>query len=191
MTARTAPLWLALILSVLAVGIGFGWGQGLEEQWRLAARYTARVGFPIFLLTYAASSLAKLWPGDATRSVLRHRRQWGLAFAFTHSVHLVALVMAYAVVSQWPSASTLAGGGLAYALLYAMAITSNDASQRALGRWWKRLHTLGIHWLWFIFAFSYAGRIADPARQLEGVVFTVLALAALGLRVLAWRKHRT
>lgn len=190
MTARTFPLWLALVLSLLAMAIGLHWGVGSEEQWRLAARYTARVGFPLFLITYVASSWARLWPGSRIRAVLRHRRQWGLGFAFTHSVHLAALIMAHVVVGEWPQPVTLAGGGGAYGLLYLMAATSNDASMRKLGIWWKRLHSLGIHWLWFIFAFSYFGRILVPESRAEGLLFFGLALLALGVRGLAWRKRR-
>jgi DMSO/TMAO reductase YedYZ heme-binding membrane subunit len=190
MGTRLFPIGLAIALSGLAVAFGFGWGSGLLEQWQLAARYTARVGLPLFLITYCASSLARLWPGDGTRAILRHRRQWGLSFALTHSVHLMALALYNAVAGTMPSATTLMGGGGAYALLYAMALTSNDASVRALGPWWKRLHTLGIHWLWFIFAFSYAGRIGDPARRAEGLLFFGLCIAALALRVAAQIKRK-
>lgn len=77
-----------------------------------------------------------------------------------------------------------------YVLLYAMALTSNDASQRAMGIWWKRLHTVGIHWLWFIFTFSYFGRIMDPARMAQGLIFFPICIAALGLRLAAWSKAR-
>lgn len=59
-----------------------------------------------------------------------------------------------------------------------------------MGRWWKRIHTLGIHWIWFIFTFSYFGRLFDPERWTQGVVLFPLCMAALGLRVLAWRRGR-
>ena len=62
---------------------------------------------------------------------------------------------------------------------------------RALGKWWKRLHILGIHWLWFIFTFSYFGRIVDPARMVEGVLFFSMCIAALGLRVASFQKGRS
>jgi hypothetical protein len=55
----------------------------------------------------------------------------------------------------------LIGGAAAYVLLTAMAATSNDAAVRALGpRAWKRLHTVGIYWIWFMFLETYAVRIA-------------------------------
>ncbi len=190
MKGRAFPLLLATIVSLGAVGLGLSVGGDVDQQWLLAARWTARVGFPIFILTYSASSLVRLWPNAMTRTVLRYRRQWGLGFAFAHSVHLMALVTFLDVSGQPPKLPTLVGGGGGYLLLYAMALTSNDASMRAMGVWWKRLHTVGIHWLWFIFTFSYFGRIFDPGRMAQGLILFPICIAALGLRLWAWTKAR-
>jgi DMSO/TMAO reductase YedYZ heme-binding membrane subunit len=75
-------------------------------------------------------------------------------------------------------------------MLILMAATSNNWSVRTLGRWWKLLHRFGIHWLWFIFTFTYFGRLLDPATFERGIVQFVLCLAALGVRLVAWRKRR-
>ena len=190
MTARTVPLFLAALVSAGAVVFAILVGNDLVDQAHLAARWTARVGFPIFILTYSASSLARLWPNDTTKAMLRHRRQWGLGFAFAHTVHLVALVTFLKISGEPPKLPTLVGGGAAYVLLYAMAVTSNDAAMRALGLWWKRLHRFGIHWLWFVFTFTYFGRIFDPGRMMQGLVLFPVCLAALGLRLWARAKVR-
>ncbi len=185
MNARTFPILVAVLLSIGAVGLALIVGDDSLEQARLAARWTARVGFPVFILTYSASSLVRLWPQDIWKTLLRFRRQWGLGFALTHSVHLVALSLYNSLAQSVPTLVTLAGGGGAYVILYAMALTSNNESMRALGVWWKRLHTLGIHWLWFIFTFSYAGRLFDPERMTQGLILFPICLAALGLRIAA------
>jgi methionine sulfoxide reductase heme-binding subunit len=188
--AHRWPMALGLVAGLLALWMGLQAGSDPIEGWQLAARWTARVGFPIFTLTYAASSLAKLWPGELTRSLWRNRRWWGLGFAASHTVHLYALVTYNRMAGHDTSTQTLIGGGGAYAILYVMALTSNEAAMRALGRNWKRLHTLGIHSLWFIFAFSYFGRIAEGREMpYAGIAFAV-ALAALGLRVAVWVKGR-
>ena len=158
-------------------------GQDPAEQWRLAARWTARVGFPIFILTYSASSLLRLWPGSITRALVRDRRWWGLGFATCHTVHLYALVKYLSLVGEPPALTTVLGGGLAYALLFAMALTSSDAAQRALGRNWKRLHTAGIHWLWAVFVFTYGGRVAAGEEMPYAGICIGIAFAALGLRI--------
>lgn len=190
MNGRAFPLILAAVVSLGAVALGFRWGKDLAEQALFAARWTARVGFPIFILTYSASSLVRLWPNPTTKAVLRHRRQWGLSFALAHTVHLGALLSYLTISGTSRPLPILLGGGGAYVLLYAMALTSNEAAMRALGVWWKRLHTIGIHWLWAVFTFSYFGRLFDPARMATGLILFPICLAALGLRLWAWAKVR-
>jgi DMSO/TMAO reductase YedYZ heme-binding membrane subunit len=176
----------ALSGALLMIALGFALGATAEERWLFATRYTARFSFPIFLGAFTASSWARLFPGDLTRSLLRARRGIGLGFAAAHTVHLAALTAYNATAGRVPTVVTLAGGGLAYAAMFAMAATSNDASVRALGRNWTRLHTFGAYWLWVIFAQSYATRVA------RGMWFFVpeltLAVAALALRFAARRR---
>ncbi|RJF90396.1 hypothetical protein D3876_09095 [Sphingomonas cavernae] len=160
-------------------------GSDVIEQSQFAARWTARASFLVFLVAYTASAMARLFPGPVTKALLRRRRQWGLGFALSHTIHLAALITYLSLSGEERPLGVLIGGGLGYALMFAMALTSNDASQRMLGGWWKRLHRLGIHYIWFIFLFSYAGRLADPDRIQIGLVFTPIALAALGLRITA------
>lgn len=190
MTSRFAPIILAAIVTAKALMVAALLGIDASEQLRLAARYTARASFAVFLVVYTASSLVRLWPNNWTKLILRYRRQWGLGFAFAHTIHLFALTAFNVFVLNMPSGQALLGGGLAYGLMFVMAATSNDASVKAMGIWWKRTHFIGIHWLWFVFAFSYFGRIFDPATYIQGVLFFTLCLGALGLRVWVWMRSR-
>lgn len=181
---------LGLAAGLMAVAAGLLMGSDAAERAGLAARWTARAGLPLFLVAFLASTLVRRWPGPVTRALLRRRRQWGLGFALAHTIHLVALginVTLYAPGRTWQS---LIGGGLAYALLYAMAFTSTDGWQRRLGRWWGRLHTVGIYYLWFIFFASYGGRAFgdDPGKRIVGMVFASIMIAALALRL--WPRRR-
>ena len=160
------------------------------EGWQLAARYTARTSFLLFLWPYLASSLARLWPNGVTRTVLRERRGFGLAFAGAHGVHFAALVMFFQVSGETPSPVTLALGGFGYVLVALMAATSNNASVRLLGRNWPRLHTFALHYVWFIFVATYAGRIAKHPDMGEYVVLISLAFAALAVRLAAMMKRQ-
>ena len=182
------PLLIGLIIGLAAMLVGMASAILPVDGWELAARWTARVGFPLFLLVYLASSLVRLWPGGWRRTVLRDRRFWGLGFAACHTVHLFALAVFLKLGDETRPIAALIPGALAYALLYAMAATSTDAAMRKLGRNWKRLHSLGIHYLWLIFTLAYAVRILDVETRVEGVIGTALALAALGLRIAARRK---
>jgi methionine sulfoxide reductase heme-binding subunit len=182
---RATPLLLALLFGLAAVAMGIAIGATPAEQANLAARWTARAAFPFFLIAYAASSLLRLWPGELTRAIMRRRRQWGLAFALAHTIHLVALGTNLIVFDVARPLFVLLGGGAAYGLMYLMALTSNNWSMRKLGKNWKRLHSIGIHYSWIIFTNSYAGSLFSPEldKLLTAALFVPLLLGALGLRL--------
>ncbi|MBJ7440825.1 MAG: hypothetical protein JHD35_17625 [Sphingopyxis sp.] len=182
---RSTPLLAGLFAGLLAVAAGLIAGVDAAERAGLAARWTARAALPLFLVAFLAATLVRRWPGGRTRALLRRRRQWGLGFALAHTIHLAALavnVIVYAPGRTWQS---LIGGGLAYGMIYVMAFTSTDDWQRRLGRWWRRVHTLGIYYIWFIFTASYAGRAFgdDPGKRVVGIVFGTILIAALALRL--------
>lgn len=185
---RWAPLAIAMLFGLAAVAAGVLVGQTNAEQAQLAARWTARAALPIFLTAYIASTALQLWPGDLSRAILRRRRQWGLGFALAHTIHLAAL--AFFVINFEPrSVSSLIPGGFAYLLIFAMTLTSNNASMRLLGKNWKRLHMFGIHYIWLIFTLAYAKRIAEPETMATGLISTPILLGVLGIRLYAWRQR--
>lgn len=190
MAVQRWPVLVGLGLSLAAIATGLLTQSDPLEGWHMAARWTARVGFPVFLLTYLASSLVRLSPGPLTKAVLRDRRWWGLGFAASHTVHLFALVTYLQISGEPRTLASLIPGGLAYVMIFAMAATSSNAALRALGPNWKRLHRFGIHYIWLIFTLAYAGRIMAPESRTTGLVFTTLALAALGVRLAARRRTK-
>jgi methionine sulfoxide reductase heme-binding subunit len=75
---------------------------------------------------------------------------------------------------------TLVGGGAAYGFVAALAATSSDAAQRWLGQQrWRRLHTIGSYYLWFILTQSYASR---ALRDSLSMFFSALLVLVLFLR---------
>lgn len=188
--ARKWPMAMGLALSLLVLIAGLAAGATQHESWHLAARWTARVDFPIFLLTYLASSFVRLSPAPWSRALAHDRRWWGLGFAASHTVHLVALVIATSLDPEPRTFASLIPGGTAYAFILAMTLTSNNAARRAMGRNWKRLHTAGIHVIWLIFTLAYAKRIPVPETRAIGLTMTTLAFAALLVRVMARRRRR-
>lgn len=183
---RNWPMWFGLALGLGAAEYGFTAGSTAQERWQLAACYTARVGFPILILAYVARPLHQVSQGRFGRFLLARRRAIGLGFALSHSVHLVALITALRLSGETPPPATLLGGGLGYVVLYAMALTSFEGARKHLGRSWTYLHRFGIHYLWLIFAISYASRIADSEKMAVGITFGAVALAAACLRLAAW-----
>lgn len=192
-TRRHIPWWLILGTGVASTAVIVGTfaavGTG-EQGLALATRYTVRVSFPLFLLAYVASAWIRLAPSDASRWALRNRRYIGLSFALAHFIHLGMIVSYFALTPAEPEAIVVALGGLAYAFIALMALTSNDRSVKALGRNWTRLHTVGIHYVWLIFVLTYAPRLAEPEKLWIGVFGTGFAVAALGIRLAARFKPR-
>ena len=176
----------AIALAVLSLVVGQQLSATPAEHALLSARYTARVSFLWFMLVYLAGPGMKLWPNAASRWLAKRRRHLGIAFGILMTVHLVALLIN---ITQFAprSFASLIPGMVAYAFIGLMVLTSNNASQRRMGTWWRRMHTAGMHWIWFIFLASYATRVFDMDKQATGLVFTPIVLAIFALRL--WARH--
>jgi DMSO/TMAO reductase YedYZ heme-binding membrane subunit len=150
-------------------------------------RLTARTSVTLFLAAFTAAALFQLWPNAWTRWQRSNRRYLGVAFAFSHGVHLVAIFWMQHIqpveFAQRVNAITWIGGGLAYVFIAAMAATSFDRTARLIGpRAWRILHTVGSYYIWLIFANSYIGRaLATP----EYIPVAAIVVLALGLRIAA------
>jgi len=161
-----------------------------EEGVRAAVRATARSSVVLFLLVFTASSLRRLRPVPATAWLLRNRRYVGVWFAVSHALHLGTIVV---LARWWPhpffdregNLLTLVGGGLAFVFIAILAATSSDRAVRALGgRRWRRLHTVGIYYVWVIFTQAYLVRAlrAPGAALLAGALLLGLAVRLAGKR---------
>ena len=188
--SKTWPVWLGGVAGFAAIAAAFATQPDIVTQWQYAAKYTARVGFPLLILAYVARPLVDLTRSDLSKALLAKRKYFGLGLAVSHTIHLFALVTAIEVSGEGKGIVTYVFGGAAYAMLYVMAFTSNQTAMKAMGKWWKRLHRTGIHYIWFIFFQSYAGRIFIDDTRVEGVLLTTVALIAAGIRFTAWWKGR-
>jgi DMSO/TMAO reductase YedYZ heme-binding membrane subunit len=121
---------------------------------------------------------------------MANRRYLGLSVAASHLWHLAAIV---AFLVQSPTfrdgvqMQTIVFGGSGFVLIALMAATSNDVSQRALGRGWSVLHTVGLYVVWIDFIYTYMGAAASSPFQ---ALMTAAFAAAWGLRVFAWAAAR-
>ena len=170
LTTLTLSLGLILWLFLL---------ETTEDKLLLWARYTARISFFFFLISFIASSIYYFFSNSITRSIKSNRRYIGLSFALTHSVHLVALISFFVSINQNPDIDTLAGGGLAYLAMYIMALTSNDNAVRKIGfKRWKLIHKVGANYIAFIFAFTYLGRVTR--EEFSSVEYNLLFSIIIG-----------
>ena len=161
--------------------------ETLSDHIGYMLRVTARLSFGALLLAYVARPLVQLvgWG----RPLLIQRRYIGLAAAASLTVHF-GYVAAFLITSGEPlDWVTGAFGGAAFALMWAMALTSTDPARRRLGAGWKRLHITGIHYVWLIFMQTFFGVAVESGSRWAEVMAT-LGLVALCIRLAAWLSQR-
>jgi sulfoxide reductase heme-binding subunit YedZ len=174
---------LAMAVVVLALGPD---AQGIRQL----IRVTARSSFALFLLAFTASAAVRRWPGEVTRWQLANRRQIGLGFAVSHTIHAAAIAGFAWIDPVAFHAATGPGnfvtGGLAYVFIVLMAVTSFDGAVRWLGaRRWRLLHLAGLHFLWISFLITFGKRIPMSVGY---VLPVAVLLAAMALRL--WPQRR-
>ena len=177
----------SIVLTLMCAALLAVAGQG-HDGWALVVRATARTSLVLFLAAYVASSARAFWRTDGTKWLLRNRRYLGLSYAVSHTLHLGAIVQLARVTPDFELLPvTVVMGGTAYVLMYLMALTSNDRAVAALGiENWRRLHSVGIHYNWFIFFQAFARRaVMEPFY----VPFAALVIGAAGIRFAAWRRR--
>jgi methionine sulfoxide reductase heme-binding subunit len=173
-------LWLVLVLPLAWMT----WQYGAEAiYYGEYLHWTGLQSVRLLLLTLALTPLLRLLPRSAAvRWLLRRRRDFGLitfAYALAHTVaYLVRKADLQLIASEGIEAGMLTGW-IALLVFVALAVTSNDASLRALGRKWRSLHKAVyaaailtcLHWVLTAF---------DPtAGYLHFAALSVLLLARL------------
>ena len=158
-----------------------------ERGLHLVIRSTAQTSFALFLSAFAATALLKLWPSRFSKWLRRNRRYVGVSFAASHMAHAFAIialaVMTGGVSLRDTQIPELAGGGMAYVFILAMAATSSDKAVSWMGlRRWSLLHTVGMYYIWLIFMVSYGGR---AVFSIYYAPLALLLLIAMGMRLFA------
>lgn len=186
--------WPIVGLSTVVIGVSIAaialTNPDQIEALHSSVRTTARFSVALFLLAFTAGAMFRFWPSAATRWLRQNRRYIGVSFAVSHFIHLGAIFslreLAPAELAHLPQ-TTWIFGGLAYAFIAAMTLTSFDRTAQLIGpRAWRLLHTIGSYYIWIVFANSYISRaLAMP----EYVPIALLVIAALGLRIAARVVH--
>jgi hypothetical protein len=163
-----------------------------EEGTVLALKLTARWSFAWFWAAYTAGAWATLL-GPRLRAVAARTRDFGLAFAAAHLVHVGLVVWLYRIAVHPPGAGTLEFFGVAVFFTYLLALLSF----RRFASWLPSravsvIRTLGVEYVALAFLVDFA---KDPFRLTFGHVlgygvFLALAVLAYALRVTALvRRH--
>ena len=190
MTQSSRLNWLVLLgvllTSAAASALWLGTRPFADEDINLLLRLTARGAFVLFILILVARPLQQLLRSNWTATLLRRRRQLGVALAALMTTHLG--LIAYRFGSQpeleYPLINTIVGG-TAYLLLYLMLITSFDGPTRALGpKRWKLLHRTGLVVAAVIFGLP---RSLEHAATWDYLKFGIPFAIALIIRITAWQ----
>ena len=183
--------WCSLALLGMTAAI-LAWNGTGEAGSRVLIRASAQTSFVLFMSAFCASALCRTYPTGLTRWMLTNRRYLGVSFAVSHFIHLAAILTLARTSAEFANqlnATTIIGGGGAYVFIALMTATSFDRSAAWLGpRAWKRLHTIGIYYIWTIFFVSYLPRaiIESPAYA----PFVIVQLTGVAIRAYARFRRR-
>lgn len=131
-----------------------------EQAYRHMIRMSVRVSWPILAVVLIASSLVRLWPYPLSAWLLRNRKYFGLAFS---AVMLWQILFIFCLMS---TGAEIFAPGIAsvfitsdligYSLLLLMTLTSFARFRQKIKlKTWKRLHTLGLYYITFIYFYSF------------------------------------
>lgn len=145
----------------------------------------------LLIVTLAVNPLRQALPRAAwTAWLVRRRRDFGVAtfgYALFHlAVYLARKIELPILIVREGLEPGMAVGWIAFVVFATLAITSNDASVRGLGRGWKTLHRLiypaaaltAAHWLMTAFELR------------DGLIHAAILASLLAARVAPGRRRR-
>jgi hypothetical protein len=185
-----AAFGIALAIAVLVLVLAGSDNKGI----RLALELTARWSFLLFWLAYAGNALSALSGSQALRG---HGREFGLAFAAAHTVHIGLVIWLGVVLGRVP----LTGGLLLFFLValfftYLLAALS-FGGVKALGPAWPPLRFIGMNYILIAFGRDFILPVIHPKPTQYNLAhfsayapFAALSIAApLLVLAVALRRH--
>ena len=192
---RKSLIWMGVAFGIaLAIAAMTLVLQGADNRGtRLALELTARWSFLLFWLAYAGNATAQLF---GVRSLAGHGREFGLAFATAHLVHIGLIVWLGIILGRVP----LSGGLLLFFLIalfatYLLAGLSFGGMKAIGPTAWRWIRFLGMNYILIAFARDFVLPVIQPkpnqinlGHYLFYAPFMVLSLAAPLLTLLATRR---
>jgi hypothetical protein len=158
-----------------------------------ALRLTARFSLLLFWPAYAGGALATLY-GPRFGTLARRRREFGLAFASAHLVHLGLVIWLYRISTKppVPNASAVTFGIGFFWIFVLVLLSVRAVKENMSGRAWRILQTIGLEYLAYLFFLDFlqpgsAGLCEALCRKqpLAYVPFGALIVLGLALRITA------
>lgn len=183
---QRALLWAALALPWCYMVFAYANGTLVYGAF---IHWTGDVSAWLLMATLALTPLRLIFPARRwTRWLLQNRRSFGVAsfmYALPHA-------LAYVVRQPWARVSGealepgMAAGWLALAIFIPLAVTSNDASVRALGRRWKSLH----RWVYAAAVLTFVHWVMTAFDPAVGIAHAAALFGIEAVRVVLQRRKR-
>jgi hypothetical protein len=160
-----------------------------------ALQMTARFSFLLFWLAYAGGGLVVLF-GSALQPLERRGREFGLAFAAAHLVH-VGLIVWLCWIGATPGLDVFVFFVPPLAVLYILTLFSIPALQRPLGRTpWRVLRTVGMTYIAYAFAHDFVtaplgGTATHIAMYAPFAILNVAAPVLHAISLVPWLRRHT
>jgi hypothetical protein len=177
----------ALLLAVITLGVAGVDVQGTNT----ALAVTGRFSFLLFWPAYTGSAAVAVF-GSRFLPLQRRSRDFGLAFASAHLVHL-ALVSWLCYIGNIPGRGTFLFFGLAVIFTYVLLALSVGTLRLAVGsRLWRMLRFIGMNYIALAFSVDFLTRPinGDFGHIVAYLPFSVLAVFGPMLRLIAWTFKR-
>ena len=179
-TNRNATLIAPLVMGVACECLIWSWSQGQAESWeegvRLAARFSGRFSFLIFL--------CGAWlHGQARKQAESNRQKWLAAvtmFAWVHAIHLGFVWLNVSQNAVEMVTTKLIGGGLAYAMVLVHPFLVERMAPKRL------YHRVHYGYVGFVMGVTFVARLRGDFDGAENSWFQVFGLTLLGVILLAW-----
>jgi hypothetical protein len=157
-----------------------------------AIRLTARFSYLLFWCAYAGSSLVVLF-GPRFRTLARRGREFGLAFASAHTVHLGLVIWLYQLSPEPPISNQLAVFfGIGILWMYLLALFSIGQMSALIGNMaWRRLRFIGLEYIQIAFLKDFVPySLHGKAGLILYLPFAILGIIGTCCRLLIWSRKR-
>jgi hypothetical protein len=164
----------------------------------MALRVTARWSFLLFWMAYAGGAMATVF-GPAFVPLARRGREFGLAFAAAHLVHVGLVLWLYRVLDRLPlTGAVFVFFALGIVWTYLLAGLSFGGLSVALGPGrWRLLRLVGMNYILLAFAHDFVHAVSTVAiarqdvwRLVGYVPFAAMSVVAPILVFLSTRRRR-
>ncbi len=184
---------IAITMVIAMSGEDLSGTRGVRSMIQLSVRCAV----PLLFISFAASSIQALFPGDFSRWLLRNRKYIGLSFAAAMAwqgffiLWLVTVHTGYYINEVYVLRDAIEGV-TGYTFLTAMVVTTFSWGRKQLSpRQWRLLHLSGIYFLWaYAFSVYWWALFYYKNPVLLDHVYYWAGFLAWGLRAAAWGQKR-